>query len=108
MRGVSVRQTTVTPGSSRRAPWVAASLAVLALVAGGAREARAQEGYISPFIGYDFGGDSSCAKINPCEDKRLNAGFSLGVTGNVFGFEEEFAWAKDFFGTSPSGTTPAI
>jgi opacity protein-like surface antigen len=81
---------------------------VLALLAGTAREARAQEGYISPFIGYDFGGDSSCAKINPCDDKRLNAGFALGITGNVFGFEEEFAWAKDFFGTSPAGTTPAI
>jgi opacity protein-like surface antigen len=81
--------------------WLTASVAVLSLLAGTAREARAQEGFISPFIGYDFGGDASCPDITGCEDKRLNAGFSLGVTGNVFGFEEEFAWASDFFGTAP-------
>jgi opacity protein-like surface antigen len=66
----------------------------------GARGARAQ-GFVSPFIGYDFGGDSSCPQVTGCEDKRLNLGVGLGVMGNVFGFEEEFAYAKDFFGTAP-------
>ncbi len=60
------------------------------------------DGFISPLIGYNFGGDAACPNITGCEDKRLNAGLSLGVTGNVLGFEEEFAYAKDFFGTAPT------
>ena len=71
------------------------------MVAGAAREGRAQ-GFIAPFIGYNFGGDASCPEITNCEDKRLNVGAALGVTGNVFGFEEEFAYARDFFGTAPN------
>jgi len=78
-----------------------AALFAVALVAGGACDAAAQ-GYIGPFIGYDFGGDASCRDLTNCEDKRLNAGVWLGVTGAVFGFEEEFAYAKDFFGVRPA------
>ena len=63
--------------------------------------ARAQS-YISPLIGFDFGGDASCPNITGCDDKRLNYGVSLGRMGSVFGFEEEFAYAKDFFGTAPA------
>jgi len=66
----------------------------------GAAGASAQ-GFVSPFIGYDFGGDSSCPQVTGCEDKRLNLGLGLGVMNNVVGFEEEFAYAKDFFGTAP-------
>jgi opacity protein-like surface antigen len=62
---------------------------------------RAQ-GFISPFIGYDFGGDSGCPDVNDCEDKKLNAGVAVGAMGSVLGFEEEFAYAKDFFGTTPA------
>ena len=62
--------------------------------------ARAQ-GFISPLIGYNFGGDSGCPELTGCEDKRLNAGVGLGVLGSVFGFEEEFAYAKNFFGETP-------
>jgi len=76
------------------------SIVALTLLLGAAGEARAQ-GFISPFIGYDFGGDANCPQVTNCEDKRLNAGVTLGVTGAVFGFEEEFAYAKDFFGTVP-------
>jgi hypothetical protein len=72
----------------------------LTLWLGPTREARAQ-GFISPFAGYDFGGDASCPEVTNCEDKRLNAGVALGAMGNVFGFEEEFAYAKDFFGSAP-------
>jgi opacity protein-like surface antigen len=97
-----VSQTTARKSTTKWARLIAATTAALVLLVGAARDARAQEGFISPFVGYDFGGDSSCAKVSPCEDKRLNAGFTLGVTGNVFGFEEEFAWAKDFFGTAPN------
>jgi len=60
------------------------------------------EGFISPLIGFDFGGDASCPAIQGCEDKRMNYGVALGATGSIFGFEEEFAYARDFFGTAPT------
>lgn len=72
--------------------------AALALTS--ATSAHAQ-GFLSPFVGFNFGGDAACPNVTNCEDKRLNAGVALGVTGNVLGFEEEFAYAKDFFGSAP-------
>ena len=71
------------------------------LLIGWAATSRAQ-GFISPFIGFNFGGDANCPNITGCEQKRLNFGVSLGKMGSVFGFEEEFAYAKDFFGTAPT------
>jgi opacity protein-like surface antigen len=68
---------------------------------GWAATSRAQA-YISPFIGFNFGGDANCPNITGCEEKRLNFGVGLGKMGSVFGFEEEFAYAKDFFGTAPT------
>ena len=64
--------------------------------------AHAEGGFISPLIGFDFGGDASCPTISNCQDKRLNYGIGLGVLGNVFGFEEDFSYAPDFFGTAPN------
>jgi len=83
------------------------SCAVLLLTIGVSTPARAQ-GFISPFIGYNFGGDSGCPNVTGCEDKRLNAGVSLGVMGNVLGFEEEFAYAHDFFGTTPNFSSSVL
>jgi opacity protein-like surface antigen len=60
------------------------------------------EGFISPLIGFNFGGDAACPAVQGCEDKRMNYGIALGAEGSIFGFEEEFAYAKDFFGTSPA------
>src|SRR4051812_23076749 len=76
-------------------------LIALACALGAASPAHA-EGFISPLVGFDFGGDASCPAINSCQDKRLNYGISLGAVGNVFGFEEEFSYAPDFFGTAPN------
>ena len=59
--------------------------------------ARAQ-GFISPLIGYDFGGDSGCPELRNCEDKHLNIGVALGVLGPILGFEAEVADARNFFG----------
>jgi hypothetical protein len=73
-----------------------------ALVFGSAAEARAQ-GFFAPLFGYDYGGDSICQQLTGCEQKKLNIGFSFGKMGNAVGFEEEIAWAKDFFGSTPSG-----
>jgi len=72
----------------------------LVLLAGRATPARA-DGFVSPFVGYNFGGDSGCPQITNCQDKRLNAGVALGAMGALFGFEEEFAYANNFFGTAP-------
>jgi len=61
------------------------------------------EGFVTPFYGYNFGGDSSnCPTISTCEDKRTNFGVSFGSMGTVFGFEEDLSFAKDFFGTVPN------
>jgi opacity protein-like surface antigen len=60
--------------------------------------AASAQGFLSPLLGYNFGGDSACAEISDCDQKRLNLGVSLGTMNNVLGFEEEFAYAKGFFG----------
>jgi opacity protein-like surface antigen len=59
------------------------------------------QGFVSPLIGYDFGGDSGCREITGCEDKKLNVGVAVGSLGSVLGAELEFAYAKDFFGDIP-------
>lgn len=64
-----------------------------------ATEARAQ-GYISPMVGYDFGGDSGCPNVNSCTDKKVNWSVAAGVLGKIVGIEGEFAYAPDFFGSA--------
>jgi opacity protein-like surface antigen len=74
-------------------------IAVLAFVflIGATSDLRAQS-FISPFIGFNFGGDSGCPEVTGCEEKRLNAGVAIGRMGSVLGFETEFGYAKNFFG----------
>ena len=69
--------------------------------------ARAQ-GFVSPLIGYDFGGDSGCPEIRNCEDKRLNIGVALGVLGAILGFEAEIADARNFFGEVPGQSSSVV
>lgn len=57
------------------------------------------QGFVSPLIGYDFGGDSGCPQITGCEDKKLNVGVGLGTFGPILGFELEISYARNFFGT---------
>ena len=71
-------------------------IGVLLLLAAAA-PSRAQ-GFISPLIGYDFGGNSGCPQISNCEDKRTNLGVAVGKMGTILGIEEEFADARNFFG----------
>src|SRR4051812_38243488 len=75
---------------------------IAALLTCAATEARAQ-GFFNPFLGYDYGGDSLCHTLTGCEQKKMNIGFAFGKLGKAGGFEEEIAWAKDFFGSTPSG-----
>jgi len=70
---------------------------VLSLAAPAAVDAQ---GFISPLIGYDFGGDSGCPEATDCEDRNLNLGVSFGNLG-LFGSELEIAYARDFFGEIP-------
>lgn len=79
---------------------VMVGVAALALSAGSTREASAQ-GFISPLIGYNFGGDSGCPEITDCEDKKLNIGVAFGKLGPVLGFETELAFIDNFFGVTP-------
>ena len=58
--------------------------------------ARAQ-GFVSPLIGFDFGGDSGCPEITGCEDKKLNVGVGLGTLGPIVGFELDISVRQGFF-----------
>jgi opacity protein-like surface antigen len=86
-----------TVSSSLKSQFVLAAILTIGFMATAA-PARAQ-GFISPLIGYDFGGDAKCRLITNCEDERLNIGVSIGAMGNILGFEEEIAYAPDFFGS---------
>jgi opacity protein-like surface antigen len=70
--------------------------------------ARAQ-GFISPYAGYNFGGDSAnCVSLASCEEKRLNLGVSFGTMRGAFGFEEDIAYARDFFGKVPGANNAVL
>ena len=87
---------------------VRVSLSTLALTVllsiAGTSPAHAQ-GFISPFIGYNFGGDAGCPEITDCEDKNLNWGIGVGALGGLFGVEAEFAFIPDFFGETPGSSS---
>jgi len=78
-------------------------LFAMLIAVGSAQPARAQ-GFVSPFIGYNFGGDSSCpAGAFNCEDKHVNYGVSFGALVKFIGFEVEIAYTPDFFGANATG-----
>ena len=79
---------------------------LVASIAVAPRDARA-DGFVSGLIGYNFGGNSGCPTIQNCEDKHANFGVSAGSLG-VIGFEEELAYARDFFGTTPGGSSSVL
>jgi opacity protein-like surface antigen len=85
-----------------------AALAAL-FAAASAVPARA-DGFITPFLGFNFGGDqaANCASLTNCEDRRLDWGVALGSTSGIFGFEEEIAYSKDFFGKTPGGDNAVL
>jgi outer membrane protein with beta-barrel domain len=78
--------------------------AVALMLVGFASAPARAEGFIVPFIGFNFGGDSgSCATLTNCDERRRNFGVSLGAMGTVVGFEEDLSWANNFFGEIPDG-----
>jgi opacity protein-like surface antigen len=66
------------------------------------------QGYISPLIGYDFGGDSGCPEVTNCENRKLNWGVSVGSLGSILGSELELAYAKNFFGEIPGVSSSVL
>src|SRR6187401_229868 len=91
-----------------RIVWTARQFSILVLCAvllvAHPRPAAAQ-GFISPFYGYNFSGDSGCPNVTNCSDKHANYGVSFGAIGSVVGFEAELAFTKDFFGASAAQST---
>jgi opacity protein-like surface antigen len=74
---------------------------------GTASQASAQA-YISPFIGYNFGGNSGCPEVTDCEDKNRNLGVSFGSIGSVLGSELEFSYIDNFFGETPGVSSSVL
>ena len=66
-----------------------------------ARPAAAQ-GFVSPYIGWNFGGDAKCLEVIGCEEHTTSFGVGFGSLGRAFGFEEEFGYTKNFFGEAPT------
>jgi opacity protein-like surface antigen len=75
--------------------------ALAALMSLGLSSTAAAQGFISPFIGYNFGGDSGCPEISNCESKTRNIGVAFGSIGRVVGGEFEFSFIDGFFGDTP-------
>lgn len=79
-----------------------------AMLACAATSARA-DGFISPFVGFNFGGDSAnCASLSNCDEKRTNWGVSIGAASGIFGFEEDLGYAPSFFGTASGGDSAVL
>jgi outer membrane protein with beta-barrel domain len=84
---------------------VALAAALLAL---GAQPARA-DGFLTPSIGFNYGGDSTnCVSLTSCDDKRTSWGVSIGSVSKIVGFEADFAYAPNFFGTASGGDNAVL
>jgi opacity protein-like surface antigen len=78
--------------------------AALLVALAAASPARAQ-GFLVPYLGYNFGGDSTCAGLTGCPEKTLNLGVALGSHSGAAGFEADLGYARGFFGDVPDGST---
>lgn len=84
-----------------RRHWSKAACVLAAFFVFAAPSAAQAQGFISPFIGFDFGGDSGCQTAGDCDDKNSNVGVAVGSLGGLVGGEFEFGYARDFFGDTP-------
>jgi opacity protein-like surface antigen len=73
---------------------------IVVFIIGTAAQARAQ-GFISPMLGFNFGGVSGCPEIRGCTDKQTNRSLGFGKFGTIFGAEMEIAYSPKFFGEAP-------
>jgi Outer membrane protein beta-barrel domain len=79
---------------------VRATTLILCLLWFGVAEARG-DGWISPFVGVNFGGSAGGTFSQVAEDRQhLTYGFDAGgMFGGVFGLEFDFAYTSQFFGS---------
>ena len=87
--------------------WIRIAVVGLTIVLGAATPSAGQA-FISPFVGYNFGGDAGCPELTGCENKNLNIGFAVGSLGSVIGTELEFGYARDFFGEAPGVSSSVL
>lgn len=62
--------------------------------------ASAQNWFVSPFIGANFGGSAAFEEFPDMDDeveRRMDLGFTVGWVPNVVGFEVDFGWSPNFF-----------
>jgi opacity protein-like surface antigen len=62
--------------------------------------ASAQNWFVSPFVGANFGGSASFGEFPDSDDeveRRLDFGATVGWNPNVVGFEVDFGWSPNFF-----------
>ena len=72
----------------------------LLFTTGAAAPGHAQ-GFISPLLGFNFGGVSGCPELRGCENKQRSLSLSFGKFGSIFGAETEIAYTPKFFGEAP-------
>ena len=63
------------------------------------------DGFVSPSVGVDFGGNAGSTLRGAVNNsQKVNWGVAVGwMSAGVFGLEEDFSWAPNFFGSG--GTT---
>ena len=80
-----------------------------AMLASTTGTALAQQAFVTPFIGYNFGGDSvNCVSFRNCDVKRTNIGVSMGKTNRLFGVEQDISYARHFFGDTPGSANSML
>src|SRR5262250_820340 len=59
------------------------------------------DGFVSPSVGVDFGGNAGSTLRGAVNNSnKLNVGAAIGwMSVGVFGLEEDFSWAPNFFGS---------
>ncbi|MFN8059080.1 MAG: outer membrane beta-barrel protein [Vicinamibacterales bacterium] len=85
----------------RRNAFFAAACAVVVL--GSPSLARA-DGFVSPFLGVNFGGDAGQPLRQAIDEKtKVTFGLQAGqMGGGVFGFELDIGYTPHFYGTGPA------
>jgi Outer membrane protein beta-barrel domain len=76
---------------------------ILAALSLSAAPALAQSGYVVPYVGANFGGNSTCSSLVHCSKQTMNLGVAFASWPGHFGFEEDLGWARNFYGTDNGG-----
>jgi hypothetical protein len=106
MRGSRAAPMTLTSRVITRRLLMLGSIAI-GITIGVTSQAQAQVNIlVSPMVGSDSGGNAGCPPLNgprlsECQEKTINAGISVGAVGNLYGLEEEMAYAPNIFGDAP-------